>query len=231
MGEPRPGDIPDPSHLKTTNPLIEGDQVANVGEYLIYNQISDFWIVPTPISAPRLISNLEAVQLEQDIDTTGLADGVANAAAFGNGSWIYALLAGDVLPNSPVVMVVFDTGAGFAIGFTNEITVEGDLTITSSVATVITDDPHGYKVGDKVTIVNVFLNETGEIVTITSIIDSTTFTVATTSSDFSTSTATSNFSALENGGSAKFIKRSGDTFAQKGVLNEIGIIAMTGVGL
>ena len=137
MGEPRPGDIPDPTHLKTTNPLIEGDQVANVGEYLIYNQISDFWIVPTPISAPRLVSNLEAVQLEQDINTTGLADGVANAAAFGNGSWIYALLAGDVLPNSPVIMAVFDNQNGkFEIGFTNAVTAGGNVTVATLVATV-----------------------------------------------------------------------------------------------
>lgn len=232
MGEPRPGDIPDPTHLKTTNPLIEGDQVANVGEYLIYNDISDFWIVPTPISAPRLISNLETVQLEQDINTTGLADGVANAAAFGNGSWIYALLAGDVIPNSPVVMAVFDSGSSvFKIGFTNSITADGDVAVTTLVATVTTDVVHGYKVGDKVTIVSASLDESGEIVTITSVPTTTTFTFTTTTGDFGSETATSNYSAIANGGSAKYIKRSGDTFAQKGVLNEIGVIAMTGVGL
>ena len=166
------------------------------------------------------------------IDSTGLADGTANAASFGNGSWVYALLAGDCIPNKPVVLVVFDSGSSvFKYGFANSFTVEGDVSVTNFVATVVTDDPNGYKVGDKVTVVSASLDETGQIVTITSIVNPTTFTFVTTSIDFASETATSNFSAIENGGSAKFIKRSGDTFAQKGVLNEIGVIALTGLGL
>ncbi len=231
MGEPLPGDIPDPTHLKTTNPLIKATQVASRGEYLIYDTASDFWEVPLQ-TASRLVPNLEMVQIEQDIDTTGLADGVANAAAFGNGSWIYAFLAGDVLPNTPVIAAVFDSGSSvFKIGFTNSVTADGDIVVATLVATVTTDVAHGYKVGDLVTIVSASLDETGTLVTITTVPTATTFTFTTTSSDFSTETATSNYSAISNGGSAKFIKRSGDTFAQKGVLNEIGVIALTGVGL
>lgn len=231
MGEPLPGDIPDPTHLKTTNALLEGEQVGSKGEWLTYDEGTDFWQLATK-TAPRLISDAEAVQLQQDINTTNIPDGTANAAAFGNGSWVYSLLAGDCLPNSPVVLVVFDSGSSvFEYGFANSITVEGDVSVTSLIATVVTDDPHGYKIGDKVTIVSASLDETGNIVTITSIVNPTTFTFTTTSSNFVSETATSNFSAIENGGSAKFIKRSGDTFAQKGVFNEIGVIALTGLGL
>ena len=231
MGEPLPGDIPDPTHLKTTNALLEGEQVGFKGEWLTYDEGTDFWQLATK-TAPRLISDAEAIQLQEDIDTTNLADGTANAAGFGNGSWVYAFLAGDCLPNSPVVLVVFDAGSGvFAYGFTNSITVEGDISGASNVATIVTDDPHGYKVGDIIIPVSAFLDETGKPVTITEIINATTFTFDTTSSDFGSETATSTFSAIQNGGSAKFIKRSGDTFAQKGVLNEIGVVAMTGLGL
>ncbi len=231
MGEPLPGDIPDPTHLKTTNPLLEGSQVGVKGDWLTYDEGTDFWTLAA-VTAPRLIPNTEALQLQQDIDTTNLADGIANAAAFGNGSWVYALMAGDCLPNKPVILVVFDSGSSvFRYGFTNFLTVEGDISVATLVATVVTDDPHGYKVGDKVTIVSASLDETGIPVTITTIVDSTTFTFVTTSSDFGSETATSNFDAILNGGTAKFIKRSGDTFAQKGVQNEIGVFAMTGLGL
>lgn len=231
MGEPLPGDIPDPTHLKTTNALIEANQTADRGDYLIYDDASDFWEVPAK-TAPRLISDFEMIQLQEDIDSTGLADGDANAAAFGNGSWIYALLSGECLPNSPVIAAVFDSGSSvFEIGFANNVTADGDCSVTTLVATVVTDVAHGYKVGDKVTVVSASLDETGTIVTIATIVDSVTYTFVTTSSNFTTETCTSDFSALENGGSAKFIKRSGDTFAQKGVQNEIGVVAMTGVAL
>ena len=231
MGEPLPGDIPDPTHIKTAKPLLKALQVGFKGEWLTYDEGVDFWEIPIK-TAPRLISNAEAMQLEQDIDTATLADGVASAAAFANGSWVYSFLAGNCIPNSPVILVVFDAGSGvFRFGFTNSLTVEGDINVATLIATVVTDDPHGYKVGQKVTIVSASLNETGEIVTITKIVDSTTFEFVTTTGDFGSQTATSTFSAIENGGSAKFIKRSGDTFAQKGVLNEIGVVAMTGVGL
>ena len=231
MGEPLPGDIPDPTHLKTTNPLLEGSQVGVKGDWLIYNEGTDFWQLATK-TAPRLISDAEAVQLQQDIDTTNLADGVANAAAFGNGSWVYSFLAGDCLPNSPVLLVVFDSGSSvFQYGFANSITIEGEVSVSTLVATIFTDDPHGYKVGQKVTVMSASLDEDGQIVTITSVADPTTFTFVTTTSDFTIEDVTSNFSAIENGGLAKFIKRSGDTFAQKGVFNEIGVIALTGLGL
>lgn len=232
MGEPRPGDIPDPTHLKTANALLKGDEVKSKGGWIFYDTGIDFWktVIQT---APRLISAKEAMQLQQDIDTTGLTDGVANAAAFANGSWVYALLAGDCLPNSPVVLQVFDDGAGnFPIGIANQVAVEGDISVTSLLATVITDDVHSYKKGDRVTITAASLDETGVAVVITKIVNSTTFEFVTTSSDFTTETAISTYSAIENEHAAgKFIKRSGDTFAQKGVLNEIGVFAMTGVGL
>ncbi len=231
MGEPLPGDIPDPTHLKTTNALLEGEQVGVKGDWLTYDEGTDFWQLAA-VTAPRLIPNTEAIQLQEDILTTNIADGVVNAAAFGNGSWVYALMAGDCLPNKPVILVVFDSGSSvFKYGFTNSLTVEGDISVATLIATVVTDDPHGYKVGDKVTIVSASLDETGVPVTIATIVDPTTFTFVTTSSDFGSETATSNFDAILNGGSAKYIKRSGDTFAQKGVLNEIGVFAMTGLGL
>ena len=42
MGEPLPGDIPDPTHLKTTNVLVAADEVADRGDYLIYDDVTDF---------------------------------------------------------------------------------------------------------------------------------------------------------------------------------------------
>ena len=100
------------------------------------------------------------------------------------------------------------------------------------VATVVTDEVNNFKIGDKTIVVAASLDETGVPVIITGVAaDGLSFTFTTTSSDFGSETATAANNAIDNGGVAKFIKRSGDTFTQKGVLNEIGVFSMTGARL
>lgn len=229
MGEPVPGDIPDPIYLKTTNALLQADQVNLKGGYITYDTNADFWR-NIGTGAERLVGE-SIVQLQEDVDSTGFVAGAVNTSAFGNGSWIYAFLAGDCDPESPVILVVFTDGGGNkAVGFTNSITVEGDVEVVSNVATMTTDADHGYTVGERVTIVSASLDESGESVLITSIVSPTVFTFTTTSGDFTTETATSTYDAANNHRRYKYIKRSGDTFAQKGFANEVGVIALTGVG-
>jgi hypothetical protein len=233
MGEPQPGDIPDPTHIKTENILLDADVIASKGDWINYNTGTDFWGAIPNQTFERIITERETVQLQQDIQTTGLVDGAANAAAFGNGSWVYALLGGDVLPNTPVILVVYDSGSGvFKIGFVNSLTINGDASLTSNVGTFVSDEDNGYKVGDKVTIIAASLNGgAATTVIITRINSSTSFDFDFTETNFTTESATSDFSAINNGGAAKFIKRSGDTFAQKGTINEVAVVAMTGLGL
>lgn len=231
MGEPQPGDIADPTHVKTTNILLEADQVGLVGEWAVYNTVTDFWAMAQIVLEDALPTG--AVQLQQDINSTGLADGVANAAAFGNGSWVYAFIAADVLPNSEVFLIVFDTtGSGpNAIGFSNSVTFQGDVVVATNIGTFTSDIAVNFRVGEKITFISTIITETTPLVVLSVSNNGLVVTFATTSGDNASTEATATNSAIENGGDAKFIKRSGDTFAQKGVKNEIGVFSMTGARL
>ncbi len=234
MGEPLPGDIPDPTHLKTQNVLLAASQVAKKGDWLIYNDGLNSWDIPTNLDPARRITSLEAVQLQEDIDTTNILNAVANAAAFANGSWVYALIAGKVLPNSPVFLVSFENASSiFQIGFISTITAFiQSITFSDPDVTVTTNIPHGLTVGDVVVIANATNGaNNGEFIVKT--ITSNLIFIADNPNGVAQAgvAGQTENKASVNGGDAKFIKRSGDTFAQEGVANEIGVFAMTGLGL
>ena len=232
MGEPLPGDIPDPTHLKTQNVLLEANQQAKKGDWLGYSTANNAWGNFLNLDPARKISSLEAVQLQEDIDTTDILNAIANAAAFANGSWVYALIAGDVNPNSPVFLVSFeDASSVFRIGFVSTI-ISNIVTLTFSTPTItaVTLTQHGLSIGDKVVITNTAVQNGTFIVT--AITDAFTFTYDNLATGVTAGAVGEvNNQASLNRADAKYIKRSGDTFAQEGVVNEIGVFAMTGLGL
>lgn len=236
MGEPRPGDIPDPTHLKTTNALFNENLIASKGDWAIYDESTNFWTLPV-MTAGRVLRNKEALQLQQDINTTGLGDGIANAAAFGNGSWVYALMAGQVLPNKPAFLIVFlDTTVTpnvFRIGFVTALTVNiASITHSAPDSQITTIIPHNLVAGDRVVIAGATTTANNGTFTVTSVVSATAFTVINTLGVPQAGAAgTSSLIASDTTASATFIKRSGDTYAQEGALNEIGVFAMTGLGL
>ncbi len=234
MGEPLPGDIPDPTHIKTQNVLLGATQVASKGDWLVYSEANSSWNIPVNLDPPRRITSLEAVQLQEDIDTTNILNAVANAAVFANGSWVYALIAGDVLPNSQVFLVSFENASSiFQIGFVSTITAFiQSITFSAPDVTVTTNIPHGLTVGDVVIIANATnVANDGEFI-VKTIISNLIFIADNPNGVAQAGVAgqTENKAAV-NGGDAKFIKRSVNTFAQEGIVNEIGVFAMTGLGL
>ncbi len=234
MGEPLPGDIPDPTHLKTQNVLLKEDIVASKGEWLVYAGTPDFsWTLPIQTIA-RIVSNKEAVQLQEDINTTNLINQGANAAAFANGSWIYALIGGTVEPNSPVHLVVYDSGSAvFKIGFVNAFSAAiASIAVTLLLATIVTTTNHNLKVGQTASISDATNSLNNGDFIVTEVIDSTSYIVQNSNAVAQGSAGGNSINDAElNGGTAKFIKRSGDTFDQEGSINEIGVFAMTGLGL
>jgi len=235
MGEPLPGDIPDPTHLKTQNVLLEATQVAKKGDWLGYSTANNAWGNFLNLDPSRRITSLQAVQLQEDIDTTDILNAIANAAVFANGSWVYALIAGDVLPNSQVYLISFeDASSVFRIGFTTAINAIIDtFTKDDPEMTIVTDTPHGLIVGEKVVITGSTSAANDGTFVVTKIVSTLSFTYINAAGVAESGLAATNAenTAALNGGDAKFIKRSGDTFAQEGVVNEIGVFAMTGLGL
>lgn len=237
MGEPLPGDIPDPTHLKTQQVSLLNDEQASKGDWLVYSAGNASWNPPS-LGSPRIVTQKQAVQLQEDIDTTGLVNAAVSAAVFSNGSWVYALVAGNVRPNSPVWLVVFDSNPSGAellkIGFTDNFNViVTSFAFSDPVVTLTTDDPHDLRPGDLVRITNApTSNNNGTFLVIT-VPSTTTLTYQNPngSAETAASNTTSANHAEDNGGVAKFIKRSGDTVAQEADLNEIGVFALTGLGL
>jgi len=233
MGEPVPGDIPDPTHVKTANVLLANDIIQSKGDWLIYSSSPASWNPPIQTAA-RIISEQQAVQLQQDINTTDILNAVANAAAFGNGSWVYALCAGNVEPNSPVHLVVYDSGSAvFKIGFVSAFTVNiASIAFSTPEVTVTTSTPHNLQQGDIVGLNDTTGNTNDGKFLVLTVPSTTTFTISNVGGAVQGGAAgTSNNNAADNNAAAKFIKRSGDTFSQEGVLNEIGVFSMTGLGL
>lgn len=138
MGEPRPGDIVDPIHLVGQNALMKATQVGKTGDFIKFNPAgaTPGWEVINSTHPTGLV-RVPALQLQQDVDSTGLADQAVNAGVFGIGSWIYALATSDIkVPNAYVVL---EKTAGNVIGFTDHRTqanLTTNPTVSSNVLTV-----------------------------------------------------------------------------------------------
>lgn len=232
MGEPLPGDIPDPIYLKTTNVALAGAVIQTVGDWLQYAVAKSAYDAIS-VTTPRQLVGKNIVQLQQDIDTTGIADGVNNASAFGTGSWVYAFCGGVIEPNTQAFAVVFDNGALNEVGFAQTVAV----TITAinnvtNVVTVVTATAHNLKVGDKFDVAGTGEADDGSTFTVVSVTNATTFLYASAAADYSAAVGTITQDAdVNQNGQAVFIKVSGQTVVASAALGNIGVFSLLGRGL
>ena len=227
MGEPLPGDIPDPIYLKTTNVSLTATQVVARGDFLRPFDNNNWEAIPT---ANVGFINADVVQSQEAQDSTGFSAGEVNLAAFGAGSWIYARI-GEVMGNEkPVRLAVYFNGTANFVGYVNSLTVALDTSIQgdgSGVVTVINTTDRGVKIGDSITVSGTTnYNETFQVTAVTT--DGLTITM-----ENSTNTS----AVLENAGNlqitvtsatatAKFIKVSGQTVMSAAAIDDIGVFAL-----
>lgn len=232
MGEPIPGDIPDPIYLKTQNASLKSDQIGFKGDFIRFSNIGvTGWEVLNTTTVPNQGSippGLGILQLQEDVDSTGLADAVANGAAFGPGSWIYAVANGNITPNAFVIL----NRTGNQIGFTANRTISvdiGDMSVASNVATVTTTQPHGLHVGAIVTTTGFTpadFNTVGAIVT--AVNSDVEFEFGITAADATNTVAGFIVTpVLADYAHAQYIKKSGATFDDIILAGEIGIFSMS----
>jgi len=150
MGEPLPGDIPDPIYLKTTNVSLTATQIVSRGDFIEAFDNTNWQAIST---TNIQFINSKVVQSQEAQDSTGFSAGEINLAAFGVGSWIYALC-GEVLGSEdPVRLCVYFNGTINRVGFCNSITVALDTSIQGTAigeVTVVNTVDRGVKVGDQI---------------------------------------------------------------------------------
>lgn len=237
MGEPLPGDIPDPIYLKTTNVPLAGSIVQTVGDWLEWDAVKASYDAIS-VTTPRQLVVNNIVQLQQDIDTLNpvLADGVANAAAFGNGSWVYAFCAAAIEPNTEVYAVVFDNGALNEVGFAQTVAVTiSTIDNVTNVVTVVTATNHNLRVGDTFAVAGTSTAADGgtfRVVKLDATLPLTKFTFDHINANYSAVVGTiTQDAAVNHNGVAKFIKVSGATIVAPSALGNIGIFSLLGKGL
>jgi len=154
MGEPLPGDIPDPIYLKTTNVTLTATQIVSRGDFLEAFDNTNWQAIDT--TNVQFITS-KVVQSQEAQDSTGFTAGEINLAAFGVGSWIYALAGGVIGSEDPVRLCVYFNGTINRVGFCNSITVALDTSIQGTAigeVTVINTVDRGVKVGDQIVVTN-----------------------------------------------------------------------------
>ena len=229
MGEPLPGDFPDPIYVKTQNILLKATQVGSTGDYARWNPAATAsWEVITTTLVPSqgTVIGQGFVQLQQDVNSTGLADAIANAGAFGPGSWFFGLANGTLVPNDYVML----NRTGTQFGFSNERQMAvgtTDMAVATNVATVTTSVPHHLKVGDTVVTTGFTPAAFNATLIVATIVDEDTFTAALVTAD-ATSTVGGLASTPVTGefAHAQFIKKSGATFNAGAVANDTCVFSM-----
>ena len=229
MGEPLPGDYPDPINVRTANVLLKATQVGSSGDYVRFDSSgTPAWeiINTTLITVQGSITGAGIVQSQQDFNSTGIADAIANIGAFGPGSWFYGLANGTLNPNDYVMLGRIGTQFGFKN--TRDITPV-DVVVSSNVGTIdFGTIRHGLKVGDRVTLTGFTptdMNDADNEVTV--ITDEFIVDIALTAAD-----ATSSIQGLveiavtANFAHAQYIKQSGETFESGAVLDDICVFSI-----
>lgn len=244
MGEPLPGDIPDPIYLKTTNVPLDTNVIVNRGDWLFLAESTGFWDLATTLSNNNILAQ-HFVQAQEDQNTTGLVAGEQNAAAFGGGSWVYAFAGGDIDPEHFVIPRLVDLGGTLGTKLTF---VESFLLTTQnfSESAAPADAPAGtfeitltggttttfIRVGGTISVSSSATPAYDGTHVITSILTNTTFTVFKISGLGTPANATDgvvNFTANNTIlPKAKFIKKSGDTVVGDIAEGEIGVFSLLG---
>ena len=227
MGEPLPGDIPDPIYLKTTNVTLTATQLVLRGDWIQAFDDTNWEAIPTTNVS---FINSKVVQSQERQNSTGFSAGEINLAAFGVGSWVYALC-GEVLGSEdPVRLCVYFNGTINRVGFCNSITVDIDTSIQGTAigeVTVINTVDRGVKVGDQITVTgSTNYNFTYNVIDVSA--DGLTITMfATASTDTgSEGTATLQIFITSSTGTAKLVKLSGATTMIATAIDDIGVFAL-----
>ncbi len=227
MGEPLPGDIPDPIYLKTTNVTLTATQIVARGDWIEAFDNTNWQAIS--IADVQFI-NSKVVQSQEGQDSTGFTAGEVNLAAFGVGSWVYALC-GEVLGSEdPVRLCVYFNGTINRVGFCNSITVDLDTSIQGTAigeVTIVNTTDRGVAVGDKITVTGSTNYNFTYVVTGVSA-DGLTITMFATESTDTGSEVSGDLTIIVTNatGTAKLVKLSGATTMIATAIDDIGVFAL-----
>ena len=228
MGEPRPGDFPDPAYIRTDNVLLKADQLGDAGDYVQADRTQspiDFGVVTTSDHADgRTVTGGAIEQLQQAVSSQGSAANLVNAACFGVGSWFYAFSNGALSPNDYVMLSRSGTRFGFENILRSAVT---GVAYASNVVTVTTPASHGLKVYDKVSLVGFAPAAYNRTLTVKTVTSATVFT-ADVSGISAAPTATGQLAMPVDGSNAhaQLVKKSGATFDQGAAAGDICVFSM-----
>jgi len=230
MGEPRPGDFPDPINVRTANILLKDNQIGKAGDYARFNTSGTrAWEVITAALIPNegIVGGEGIVQLQQEVNSTGFGDAIVNAGAFGVGSWFYGKSNGVLEPNDYVVLanatIVGEFGWVSVVNIANP--TGGADSGTDAIITFST--PHNLTIGDVVVLTN--WSGGGDYNGTFGIIETTSLTITVHNAAVtgaSTSTGEVKYTVTANKAQAQYIKKSGETFISTAVDNDICVFSM-----
>ena len=229
MGEPRPGDFPDPINVRGSNVLLKTDQIGAAGGYVRADQSADpvnWQVLNTTVISQDGISVLGGAieQLQQDVVSTGIADNLVNAATFGVGSWFYGISNGKLNPNDFVMLSRRST----VMGFENQRHIKiSTAALASTLLTINTASDHHLKVGDVVTISGFTPAPINGTWPVTAITDKDTAVIDTSA----TGTTVTVIGFLDtyvtaSEAHAQFVKKSGATYNQGAITGDICVFSM-----
>jgi hypothetical protein len=227
MGEPLPGDIPDPIYLKTTNVSLTATQVVARGDFLRPFDVNNWEAIP--ITNIGFI-NANVIQSQEAQDSTGFTAGEISLAAFGVGSWIYALIGEAIGNETPVRLAVYFNGTINRVGFVNSITVALDTSIQGTAigeVTVVNTVDRGVKVGDQIVVTgSTNYNFTFNVIDVSA--DGLTITMFATASTDTGAEVAGNLQIIVTSATAtaKLVKVSGQTVMSVSAIDDIGVFAL-----
>lgn len=215
MGEPRPGDFPDPINVRTANVLLKASQTGKAGDYLRFVSKAVGWehVNTTLITKNGTIGGKGIVQSQQEFASIA-TNAKSNLAAFGPGSWFYGLAAVALEPNAFVMLARFGTSP-IAFGFTNLRSIP-TTSGADSTANVILTVPagHGVRVLDIITLLGWTPTNYDGTFTVTAVTATTITFVNAAVTAASTITGDVTVPVTGEFANAQYIKSSGATFEE-----------------
>ena len=229
MGEPQPGDFPDPINVKGDQVLLKANQQGNAGDYVIadFDQDPVDWEVVAAGTVANGLSVRGAIlQLQQAVSSVNQAANIVSAGVFGVGSWFYGKAVDDIKPNQYVVL----SRLGAVFGFSPyKKVITSAAAVAANILTVTTSLAHKLHAGDTVILSGMSPATLNGEVVIASITNATVFTAAKT---LANTVGVAPFGTVDKevgpeDSHAQYITKSGATYNQGVKSGDVCTLSMT----
>lgn len=226
MGEPRPGDFPDPINVRTANVPMQSGETGKSGEYVAFRSVVNGWerVNTSNFSAQGPIEKTFA-QAQQDYVSVA-PNLTTKVAVFGPGSWFYGLANGPINPNDYVILD--RTGTQFGFTRIRKVPIV-TAALASNTLTVEFLAPHRITVGELTEIVGSIVPEANSTPLLI-------LTVTNAGKNFTATVSGNNISAAAGGtlnepvdanfATAQYIKVSGTSIQSSAILNDVCVFSI-----